>query len=402
LKVLTLVKGDLVYNPLVTLYKGFRSATDVRRSSGIRRRDQVVQLLALRRASGMSRVEYYKYKLWRPDLSTVDKLSYTSLKERKGTVSVANRLPGPKRERSKSEDVESLAGTGVAVPELLGMVSVAGTEHGIRSAEALGQFLARLGSAGLVFKREVGSQGDSVIVSVSADADGVMLTTGELMGTDRLWATMAQSGNVDWRIERWLRPHPVMANWARYTTPTLRLLTLHLGDRVAVHAASAKIPMHDSGVDNLARGNLAASVDIATGVVGRAVNGTNSLDVDRHPVTGADIKGVQVPHWQAAREAVARCADRLLPRRILGWDVAITDSGPVVIEVNASPCEKLLQLPAQRGLVHGAYIQMLHQVGLGSLLAARRESSPAWRMEEEAALAGSPLPSPDRNYSSSL
>jgi hypothetical protein len=56
---------------------------------------------------------------------------------------------------------------------------------------------------------------------------------------------------------------------------------------------------------------------------------------DRHPVTGVEIKGRVVPCWTAVA-ALAERAHRVARDRILvGWDIAITPSGPLLLEGNS-------------------------------------------------------------------
>lgn len=40
----------------------------------------------------------------------------------------------------------------------------------------------------------------------------------------------------------------------------------------------------------------------------------------------------RLPHWSAACDLVRRAATLLLPQRTIGWDVALTTTGPVVID----------------------------------------------------------------------
>jgi hypothetical protein len=54
----------------------------------------------------------------------------------------------------------------------------------------------------------------------------------------------------------------------------------------------------------------------------------------RAPGTGALVEGLRVPHWDAAAALVRRAAPHFLPARTLGWDVALTEAGPVIVETN--------------------------------------------------------------------
>ncbi len=63
-----------------------------------------------------------------------------------------------------------------------------------------------------------------------------------------------------------------------------------------------------------------------------------------HPQSGEQIAGFELPHWaQVTTEAVR--AHRLVPfPRTLGWDVAIDERGPVILEVNSDYYHNHLQL----------------------------------------------------------
>ena len=108
-----------------------------------------------------------------------------------------------------------------------------------------------------------------------------------------------------------------------------------------------------SNVDNFTTGGMVASIDMATGEVV-----TDAVDVDGkaypvHPDTGVTIRGFKVPYYQEAL-ALVREAGRGICGYI-GWDVAITENGPVLIEANIDPGNRLLQMPfvpEKKGMAH--------------------------------------------------
>ena len=53
----------------------------------------------------------------------------------------------------------------------------------------------------------------------------------------------------------------------------------------------------------------------------------------RHPDSGIIFDGLQVPHYAQVKKTVARAAS-LFQFPLLGWDVAITPNGPVIVEAN--------------------------------------------------------------------
>lgn len=343
----------------------------------------------------MARAEYFKYRLWRPGLDDPGRLTYTSQRERRLSEVATNPRVGGRGNRGKTEAQELFAGHDLPGPELLGQVDLeparaAGRPGVLRTVEGFAALLEERGRLGVVIKPEHGMQGDGIIVLVESGRDGGALVSGAALSVGELWARLRAHGSDGrWRIERRVVPHPLLAGFRAGTTPTVRLLTLRVDGGVVIHAATLKVPRGDSGVDNLARGNLVAAVDLETGRVGHATDGTGLPVLDQHPDSAVPIRGMVVPHWQGVRRVACLGAALFDHWRAIGWDVAVTADGPVVLEANIKWCEKLLQLPVDRGLTHGAMIRLLDEVGAGHLLAARRRH-PGWQAFE-AGEAGHPF-----------
>ena len=133
---------------------------------------------------------------------------------------------------------------------------------------------------------------------------------------------------------------------------TLRIVTqINKEGEVDVIAARLRITVNNV-VDNLAAGNIAAEVDLETGKVnGTAVySDITKEDVAIHPVTGVLISGFEVPLFKESIEMVKEAALLFPQNRSIGWDVAITNNGPELIEGNHDWCKLLWQLPAKKGL----------------------------------------------------
>jgi hypothetical protein len=91
---------------------------------------------------------------------------------------------------------------------------------------------------------------------------------------------------------------------------------------------------------------------------------------DVHPVTGGRITGRIVPYWPEVialvREAHAKLGDRV----VIGWDVAVLEDGPVIVEANGLPDQDILQR------IHKA---PLGTARLGQLLAHHLSHGTKWR-----------------------
>lgn len=86
------------------------------------------------------------------------------------------------------------------------------------------------------------------------------------------------------------------------------------------------------------RDGIAATVDPITGLLGRGSNSSLLARwVDHHPFTGAGITGRPVPFWHDALDLAITTHAQLASPYIVGWDIAITERGPVIVEANKSP-----------------------------------------------------------------
>jgi len=117
---------------------------------------------------------------------------------------------------------------------------------------------------------------------------------------------------------------------------------------VGIVFAVCKIPTGAAATDHMAFGGVAAPVDLATGRLGRGVRkdeGKFITPCERHPDTGAVIAGFQLPDWERAKQLVLRAHEALDRIACVGWDVALLDDGPVIVEGNDNPGSASSQMP---------------------------------------------------------
>jgi hypothetical protein len=127
------------------------------------------------------------------------------------------------------------------------------------------------------------------------------------------------------------------------TTNTIRLITMrdYEAHRAFIGAWFHRVGTHQSiPVDNFAAGGLICSIDMESGIIGRAL--AKRADggvqfVDRHPDTGDPISGKMIPTWDYVKSEVLRMADHLAFVPYMGWDIVITSNGFKVLEINSLP-----------------------------------------------------------------
>ncbi len=105
-----------------------------------------------------------------------------------------------------------------------------------------------------------------------------------------------------------------------------------------------------SSVDNAGAGGVFAGVDPMTGVC-------SSLAVDEvaktyalHPDSGLSIPGFAIPRWDEAVELAKRLTVEAEGYRFIGWDLALTEGGWVVVEGN-SHSQFINQIADKKGVL---------------------------------------------------
>ena len=151
--------------------------------------------------------------------------------------------------------------------------------------------------------------------------------------------------------EEYIIQHSELKKLSASGINTIRIITQMEGGNILFLGARLRITIN-SHVDNMAAGNAAAPVDLNTGIVsGPGVfSDITKSDILIHPVSGCKIKGFKIPFWKETLNMVENAAKISDKNRSIGWDVAVTPSGPLLIEGNHNWCKLLWQLPVKEGL----------------------------------------------------
>jgi hypothetical protein len=101
-----------------------------------------------------------------------------------------------------------------------------------------------------------------------------------------------------------------------------------------------------------------AAIDPATGVAVRSIKdaGPHREVVYDHPITGRPITGAQLPCWDEACALALEAAAGFPELPLTGWDMAITDHGPILVELEPDGGDPAVtQAASGRGLLDGPY-----------------------------------------------
>ena len=153
-------------------------------------------------------------------------------------------------------------------------------------------------------------------------------------------------------IEERVKQDRELANIYPYSVNTLRLVTIRKNSDVTVVFACLRVGNDYANVDNLNHGGMAIIIDLQKGEL--IAPGTDRKDqvFYEHPITKVKIDGYKIPYLKEALELVKKAALRFDDLGYIGWDVAISETGPLIIEANEYPGHDIYQLPAHMAKDH--------------------------------------------------
>ena len=137
-----------------------------------------------------------------------------------------------------------------------------------------------------------------------------------------------------------LRPHRAIAELlGNETISGVRLVLIQDEQGVEVIGALWKLATGANDVDNTrgySTGNLTGGIDIETGRLGQVLNGywPHAEVVTKSPDTHRSLEGFVIPFWPEVKALCSRAASVFPLLRIQYWDIAVTDDGPRILELN--------------------------------------------------------------------
>ena len=142
-------------------------------------------------------------------------------------------------------------------------------------------------------------------------------------------------------VEKLIKQTEQFSSFNRTSVNTVRFMTtLYPTGEAKIIATFIKIGRNGAYVDNAgAGGNVDANIDVETGEINNVIRFSgfrNVESIENHPDTGVLLNGIRIDNWDAIKAKVVEYQQLFPFVKAAGWDIAITDDGPIVIEVNDS------------------------------------------------------------------
>lgn len=305
---------------------------------------QFCEALALGCRAAVPVVWYYMFELYRADrrARVLEYLYRTELKGKGGIYEILRQRRAARVSADALSDkalfTARCAAAGVPAVEVLAFA---------QAGRIVGN-LSALPPCDLFFKpnRGTGGRGASRWLY---DGAGYVGSDGQRLSAARLAEHLcALSHDRPYLVARCVYNHPLIADLSPGALSTVRALTClnEHGEPELTHAVLRMARSRAAVVDNFHAGGIAALVDLKTGTLGSATDmGLTAASRwwDSHPTTGAPIRGRVLPRWPELREVALRAHWAFADQVAIGWDIALTPDGPVVIEGNKSPDLDIIQ-----------------------------------------------------------
>lgn len=117
---------------------------------------------------------------------------------------------------------------------------------------------------------------------------------------------------------------------------TIRFLTVNDNGSVKIISAIMRIGANGSSTDNWASGGIIIKINMDDGTLEKEgyFKSVEKGKVERHPDTLVTFKGFVIPFYKESCELVKKLHQLMYGIHTIGWDVAITPNGPLIIEGN--------------------------------------------------------------------
>lgn len=151
-------------------------------------------------------------------------------------------------------------------------------------------------------------------------------------------------------IEERIQQSAKMASLHPNSVNTVRILTKLNADGTAeVIDSFLKIGRDGKCVDNGGQGGLLAGIDLESGIVTSPGISEKLEEFICHPNTGCQIIGFSIPQWEEVKALSMELACVVPEQRVVGWDLAHTEDGWVLVEGNSKSMFIGWQITGRKG-----------------------------------------------------
>lgn len=193
-------------------------------------------------------------------------------------------------------------------------------------------FEMHYGIDSIFIKRTYGSYGGKQVFKLTKDQ-----LTGNGVFLENLYSEVITTGFL---FQKTVSQHPELNKISSSSLNTIRIDTFIDKDgKAEIMSAYLRMSTNNKHVDNISSGGCQVGIWLDSGKM-KKVGYSNIRTVGtkvytEHPITGVIFEGFQIPYFNEVKELVIKTAELMPGLRLVGWDVAVSETGPVLIEGNS-------------------------------------------------------------------
>jgi hypothetical protein len=137
-----------------------------------------------------------------------------------------------------------------------------------------------------------------------------------------------------------VKQHPDLDRMNPSCLNTIRIDTFINNDgKIDIASAYLRMSINNSHIDNISSGGCQVGIVLESGRLkkyGYALIKTLGVKIlTYHPITKTIFEDFTIPYFQEIKDLVRKTAPLMPGLRLIGWDVGVSESGPVLIEGNS-------------------------------------------------------------------
>lgn len=136
-------------------------------------------------------------------------------------------------------------------------------------------------------------------------------------------------------IEQWINQHEEMSKAYPYAVNCLRIATLYRDNKCTLLGGIFTLGCQKAEIANALQHSIFGLINMETGEVFTDLCDYSDNYYKEHPDTGFVSKGFIIPYWKEIVQLVEKASAVVPQIGYVGWDVAISETGPVLIEGNS-------------------------------------------------------------------
>ncbi len=184
----------------------------------------------------------------------------------------------------------------------------------------------------IFIKRTYGSYGGTEVFRIEREQ---LISQPEII--DNLYLTVIKTGFL---FQETVKQHPKLNMLNPSSLNTIRIDTfIDKEGNIDIISAYIRMSINNKHVDNISSGGCQVGINLQKGMLKKdgysGFSNAGTQVFTKHPITGVVFEGFEIPYFAEVKELIVKVAGYMPGLRLMGWDVAIGESGPVLIEGNS-------------------------------------------------------------------